>query len=219
MTTRCPPRQPTLHRPPARLRATHLPAEAVAAPVHLTMQHTPRPRRLELVQPLDRRYPRDTEVPRRHDNSIKPLDPPLIPTLALALALALPPQRDLPLPADPDSPLDSSAVRHEVRVAVAVPQALDVAPQDRPVAEGCVYAVPGDGPLAALGGDVLCAAARVAHGHVVDVGLEVRVDGGLAEARLGRPGCPGRDGLGDGHGRITLTASQCREVGQGRWGF
>lgn len=151
---------------------------------------------------------------RRHDDRIKLLDPPLV-----RATLDLPPQRNLPLPTDLDSPLDGGAVRDEPGVAVARPQALDVAPQDLPVPEGRVGAVPTDGPLAALGGDVLGAAARVAHGHVVDVGLEVRVDGRLGEPRLGRPGCPRREGFRDGHGRITLAAGQRREVGQGRRGF
>lgn len=140
---------------------------------------------------------------RGDDDGIKPLDPPVI---ALATLLA---QRHLPLGADLLGQLDGGAVRHKVLVAAAVDQPLDVPAHDVPVAEGSLVAVQGDGALRALSGDGLLGEL---HGHVLDVGLQVRVDGRLCEPRLVALGSQRRELRGDGHRLVGGALGQCCEV-------
>lgn len=178
------------------------------------MQCTAGARPLERLEALDGRDPRHVEVPTGHHDAVETLGPPFF-FLFLA-PLHRPPQGYDPLGALLGDPLDAGAVLHQRAVPLAGKQARDVAAQDRPVPEGRVGAVHGDAPGAALVGDRLGAAPREAHDRVVDVALEVGVNGALGEARLlwgGNRLAGGQVGR-NGEGRVGGAVGEGGQVGE-----
>lgn len=154
---------------------TYLPLIQVPPPEMFTMQYTPRPHLLKLLQALYLRNPGHPIMATSHHHGIEPLRPPVI------LLLSFLAEGNFPLVADLLHPLDSRVIRHQILVPVPVYQAFNIPPYGFPVAERRVGTVHVDGKLTLFWWKRFLAEL---HGNGVDVGFQVRVDGGFGEARL-----------------------------------
>ena len=171
----------------------------------LAMQHTPRPLPLEAFETFNLGNPRHPIMSTSHHHSIEPLHPPII------LLLSFLPEGNLPLITDLLYPLNRRVIRHQVLVSLAIHQALDVSPYSLPVAERGVRTMEVDGELALFGRERFLAEL---HGDGVDVGFQVRIDGGFGEARLFQLGRQGGESVWDGNWRVGGAVSERGEAGE-----
>lgn len=159
------------------------------------MQDTTRPTFLKVVKTLDSRDVRHSIVSAGYDDGIKPLHPPVV------AALALSPQRELPLTSDLLGELNRRIIRHKVLVTPALYEALDVSPHDLPVSKRRIRSMNSDRPLAPLRGYRLL---RELHGHAVDVRFKIGIDGGVRESRPVHFWRLRGEFRGDGHGLVGV---------------
>lgn len=188
------------------LRATNLVLVHVPATEMLAVNDTTWSRFFECFQSWNQRDIRNRVVAAGDHYGIKPLHPPVV-----ALDAFLP-QRHFPFGPNLLGSLDSSVERHKVFVSIALDQTLYIPPHDTPVSKRRVWTVQPYRVLARLRRQRLSAKL---HRKLINICLQIRVDGRLREAWLRRFARVSGQPLRDGQWCVCAPIGQLLQHGRG----